>query len=145
MSNELPPPLKTTSGGPGPSIAWLMLSFDGRISRQVYWLGLGLLFCVLSVVVGFFAEDLAQQAALNPEAAEEATSDMLLILMLPMIWTQTALLIKRQHDRGLPWFWCLLAFVPIAGVAWLILAGLLEGDTGPNSYGLRPNAPSGST
>ena len=29
--------------------------------------------------------------------------------------------------------------------AWLILAGLLEGDAGPNNYGFRPNAPSRST
>ena len=135
MSNELPPPLKTTSGGRSPTIAWLFLSFDGRITREVYWLGLGLLWCVLFVVI---------QALLSTRSEEEAAG-FIVLLAIVSLWCEIALLIKRQHDRGMPWYWCLLAFVPIAGAAWLILAGLLPGDAGPNNFGGRTNAPSGTS
>lgn len=125
MSNtHLPPPTAANT-----SLVWLFFGFDGRISREVYWLGIGLLWCVLFVVIRM----------LVGTSGEEEAAGTVIILAIASLWCEMALLVKRQHDRGLPWFWCLLAFVPIAGAVWMVLAGVIAGDQGANAYGARTN------
>lgn len=114
---------------PTASFIWLFTSFDGRIDRQVYWLGIGLLWCVLFVLVGLMIE---------PTDSDSVPAGII-FLAIPSLWCEMALLVKRQHDRGLAWYWCLLAFVPLAGVAWMVFAGLVPGNSGPNAYGARTN------
>ena len=44
----------------------------------------------------------------------------------PLIWVQTAIVIKRYHDRGKSGFWALLLFIPVFGLLWLLIdCGLL--------------------
>jgi uncharacterized membrane protein YhaH (DUF805 family) len=113
------------------AFTWLFFRFDGRISRQVYWLSIFFLWSVLFVIVG------AMVAAMG----EEKASEFALILGLASLWLEMAVLVKRQRDRGLPWYWCLLAFVPIAGLVWMIAMGVVPGDPGPNAFGDRPDTP----
>ncbi len=126
MSNAQPPQLATST-----SFAWLFLSFRGRISRGVYWLSFGFIVCVLFVLVSLLVKTVGEDAASVP----------MVVLALATMWLEMALLVKRQHDRGLPWFWCLLAWLPVVGILWSIAAGVIPGDKGPNAYGDRPNVP----
>ena len=49
-----------------------------------------------------------------------------LVLAAPLIWVQTAIVIKRCHDRGKSGFWALLLFIPVFGLLWLLIdCGLL--------------------
>ncbi len=127
MSNaQLPPPPDTLA-----PFVWLFFRFDGRISRQVYWLSIFFLWSVLFVIVG------AMVAAMG----EERASEFALILGLASLWLEMAVLVKRQRDRGLPWYWCLLAFVPVAGLVWMIAMGVAPGNPGPNAFGERADTP----
>lgn len=123
---------------PGPTVGrshfrWLFLGFDGRIGREVYWLAIALLWTTLFVVVGILVEVMGREAAGGP----------ILLLGIGSLWIEMAILVKRQHDRGLPWYWCLLAFVPLVGAIWLILCGILQGDSGANAYGAQADVPPG--
>lgn len=125
-SAQLPPPTV-----PNATFVWLYLRFDGRISRQVYWLSIGFLWAVLFVAVGLLVEFLGEEEAAAPS----------ILLGVAALWCEMAVLVKRQHDRGLPWYWCLLAFVPIVGVVWMVAAGIIEGDSGSNAFGPHTDAP----
>jgi uncharacterized membrane protein YhaH (DUF805 family) len=125
MSNaQLPPPTASNA-----SFLWLFFGFDGRINREVYWLGIGLLWSVLFVLVGMMIDP----------SSDDSVPGGVILLAIPSLWCEMALLVKRQHDRGMPWYWCLLAFIPILGAAWMVLAGLIPGDSGANAYGARAN------
>ncbi|MEJ8570897.1 DUF805 domain-containing protein [Microbaculum marinum] len=121
---QLPPPK-----GSSASFLWLYFGFAGRINREVYWLGIGLLWSVLFVLVGMMIDPYS----------DEGMPGGVILLAIPSLWCEMALLVKRQHDRGLPWYWCLLAFIPLAGAVWMVLAGLVAGNPGPNAYGERAN------
>lgn len=110
---------------------WLFFGFKGRIGREVYWLAIGLLWAILFVAIGILIEMMGREAAGGP----------VLVLGVASLWSEVAILVKRQHDRGLPWFWCLLAFIPLAGALWMIACGILKGDDGPNAYGPAPDIP----
>mgnify|MGYP000085472476 CR=1 FL=1 len=122
---QLPPPNASNT-----TLVWLFFGFDGRISREVYWLSIGLLWCILFVTIQI----------LTGTRSEEEAAGTVIMLAIASLWIEMALLVKRQHDRGLPWYWCLLAFVPIAGAVWMVMAGVLAGDAGANAYGSRPNS-----
>ena len=124
MSNaQLPPPVSSAP------FLWLFFGFKGRIGREVYWLSIGLLWCVLFLIIGALVALLGADAASGP----------VLLLGLASLWCEMAILVKRQHDRGIPWFWCMAAFVPVIGMIWMVVAGIIEGDSGPNVFGERPN------
>ncbi len=106
-------------------MGWLFFLFDGRIGREVYWLALGFVWSVFLALVSTLGSDV-----------EAATSGGLFwIAFLVSQWAELALLVKRLHDRGLPGFWALIKFLPFIGLVWMILAGVMRGDEGPNSYG----------
>ena len=112
--------------------AWLLFSFEGRINRGKFWLGIVILWAVVWV--------LALIAA--------ATSSTVLwwlfsLLSILLIWPSLALSIKRWHDRNKSGWWVLIGLVPIIGGLWaLIETGFLPGTVGPNEYGLDPLGPS---
>ncbi len=91
----------------------------------------GSLWSVLFVIVGAMVAVMGQEKA----------SEFALILGLASLWLEMAVLVKRQRDRGLPWFWCLLAFVPFAGLVWMIAMGVVPGNPGPNAFGKRADTP----
>ncbi|MCT8970817.1 DUF805 domain-containing protein [Microbaculum marinisediminis] len=113
------------------AFAWLFFGFNGRIGREAYWLAIGLLWSVLFVTISLLVSAVGQEAAAGPT----------LMLGLASLWLEMAILVKRQHDRGLPWFWCLLAFVPVVGMIWVVAAGVIPGDEGPNAFGDRADTP----
>ena len=124
-------------------------SFDGRIGRQTWWLGLialvvlqWIVMFVLSLVFGFSM--MGNMDANNPEAmgmAMGAMSVPFIIVLLIFLWPGLALYAKRWHDRGKSGWWTLILLIPIIGGLWaLIELGFLRGTEGPNQYGPDPVA-----
>jgi uncharacterized membrane protein YhaH (DUF805 family) len=113
--------------------AWLLFSFEGRINRGKFWLGIVILWAVVWVL------------ALVAGVADSAFLWWLIaVLGIILIWPSLALSIKRWHDRNKSGWWVLIGLVPIIGGLWaLIETGFLPGTVGPNEYGLDPLGPVG--
>ena len=134
------------------TIAALLFSFHGRVSRMPYWLvSLAILFAIGLVVALLAVGGFLQSAA------------PLLVLLLPLIWIGLALAAKRLHDRNKSAWW-LVVFYVLPGIMdaigsgageaeiafsiasfglsiWaLIELGFLRGTIGPNDYGPDPLA-----
>lgn len=108
----------------------LLFSFEGRINRAKFWLGV----VVIGVVPWVFMM-----------LAFMVDSGFLLwiawLLYLVVIWPAVAISIKRWHDRGKSGWWILIGFVPLIGGLWaLIETGFLPGTSGTNQYGPDPLA-----
>ena len=109
------------------NIDWkfLFTDFEGRINRQLWWIGVGVLFAASIVANLLFGSD-----GLVP-----------LIVSVLLLIAGVALHVKRCHDRGKSGWWCLLLVIPLVGLIWAIVdLGILEGDRGPNDYGPDPLA-----
>jgi uncharacterized membrane protein YhaH (DUF805 family) len=102
---------------------YLFTSAEGRISRQQWWIGLGIL-----VVIWLLSALLLGQDGLIP------------FIMGILIWLAGIMLhIKRCHDRGKSGWWCLLLIIPFVGFIWaLVDLGILQGTIGANDYGPDP-------
>ena len=111
----------------------------GRIDRRTWWLQYALPLAVLSVLA--LLADLALGNS-DLEALAAGQSDYGPIVLTVGLLTLPASIsgsATRLHDRGLPAWLLLIAFVPFFGqVALLVLTGFLRGDVGPNRYGPAP-------
>jgi uncharacterized membrane protein YhaH (DUF805 family) len=115
------------------TVLQILFSFEGRIPRKVYWLGL------LSMVVGFFA--LVIMLGLLGRFLGGA--DVVGVLLVPayglFLWAHLALRIKRWHDLDKSGFWVFIALVPCIGGLWeFIETGCTRGTYGLNRYGGDP-------
>ena len=137
--------------------AYLLNSFEGRISRQTFWIGIAVL--IVAELVGYLVAQALQGDRLSA------------IVDLAFIYPEFAIAVKRAHDRDLP-IWILIVFfggeavlglltmlqltgstdqpsvlslfiaVPftVLFVALLIELGFRRGTIGPNQYGPDPVA-----
>lgn len=93
---------------------WLFTSFDGRINRKKFWLGVVVLI-VVALVVYFVVGALigvsmfAGMSAVGPDgtvdidaltAVTARANWFALVMFLVFLWPNAALWIKRRHDRG---------------------------------------------
>ncbi len=129
----------------------LFTSFEGRINRQKWWLGLIVLviaeWVIMFVITMFFGASMPTEV--DPNAMGYSASYqlgavgtiILLIIMIPFIWAGLALSAKRWHDRGKSAWWILIGLIPLIGAIWtLVENGFLKGTEGPNQYGPDPLA-----
>jgi uncharacterized membrane protein YhaH (DUF805 family) len=139
--------------------AYLLNSFEGRISRKTFWIGITAL--VAAEIIGHFVAQALQGDRLSA------------IVDLAFTYPEFAIATKRAHDRDLP-IWILIIFfgggamldlltvlqltgsddqpsalslaiaVPftVLLVALLIELGFRRGTIGPNKYGPDPVASS---
>jgi uncharacterized membrane protein YhaH (DUF805 family) len=135
----------------------LFASFEGRISRKTFWVGIAIL--VVAELAGYLVAEALQGDRLSA------------IIDLIFIYPEFAVTVKRAHDRDLP-VWILIVFfsgeavldlltvLELAGsmdqpsllslviavpftvlvVALLIELGFRRGTIGPNQYGPDPVA-----
>ena len=128
----------------------LYLSFEGRLNRKPFWLGL-LAMAVVIWILEFIIFSMFGGSAMmsidanNPDAAAAMTTAMsgmmvpFSILFLVFLWPTLAIYTKRWHDRDKSGWWSLIMFVPIIGGLWfLIECGFLRGTDGPNRFGNDP-------
>ena len=134
------------------SIGTLLFSFRGRINRMPYWLASLAVLIVMAVPFALVAASGLWQSAM-----------LLLLLLIPLIWTGVALAVKRLHDRNKSAWWLVIFYVlpgilegigEFAGDAAVVLLiassalsiwalvelGFLRGTAGPNDYGPDPLA-----
>ena len=137
--------------------AYLLSSFEGRISRKTFWIGIAVL--LVAELLGY----LIAQALQGDRLAA--------IVDLAFVYPEFAIAAKRAHDRDLP-IWILMVFfgggavlelltvLELSGakdqpslislmiavpftvllVALLIELGFRRGTVGPNQYGPDPVA-----
>lgn len=130
----------------------LFFSFDGRINRAKWWLGLLALFVVQTVlwmILGsFFGLSAMGNLDPNDAAAAEAMMSQLSAMMVPMgililvmLYPSLAVYTKRWHDRNKSGWWSLIMFIPIVGAIWVLVElGIMRGTDGENRYGPDPLA-----
>jgi uncharacterized membrane protein YhaH (DUF805 family) len=137
--------------------AYLFNSFEGRISRKTFWIGITVV--TAAEILGHLLAEALQGDRLSA------------IVDLAFVYPEFAVAAKRAHDRNLP-LWLLIVFfgggavldlltvlqltgssdqpsvlslmiaVPftVLGVALLIELGFRRGTIGPNQYGPDPVA-----
>lgn len=142
----------------------LLLGFEGRISRQPFWIGFAILTAAELLARLAFGVPLFPQS-MKPLSVRLAEAAIELVTLYPT----AALLVKRLHDRNQPgiyaawligislivlvtdlvgltgdpnnaiWLDWVLAFLAIGiGLAFLIELGLRRGTIGENRYGPDP-------
>jgi len=121
----------------------LFTSFDGRINRQKWWLGLivlviaeWIIFAIIGMLFG-----VGMMGGMDPENPEisPAAAVLMGIIGLIFLYPALALYAKRWHDRGKSGWWTLIGLVPIIGGLWILVElGFLRGTEGPNQYGNDP-------
>jgi len=105
----------------------LFFGFDGRIGRTTFW-AVQLPVLVLFWLYAMHVDPLL--ARWFPYSVFEGLT-VALVLAAPLIWVQSAIVIKRCHDRGKSGFWALLLFIPVLGLLWLLVeCGLLPSAEG---------------
>ena len=136
-----------------------LFSFEGRLRRRDFWVGMLILFVaswivntVLAMSFGsmFYAANPGYVGGGAPAAVPWAFMSGMGaawgIVCLLMLWPSLALAVKRCHDRGKSGIWVLISFIPLIGFFWwLIDLGILEGTPGPNQYGPSPKGVGGAS
>jgi uncharacterized membrane protein YhaH (DUF805 family) len=113
---------------------YLFTSFDGRINRKPFWLGI-----VVMIAISIVASIL--DLIFGTRSAENGFGIISGIVSLIMIYPSLALYAKRWHDRGKSGWWSLIILVPLVGAIWILVElGFLRGTEGPNNYGNDPIA-----
>lgn len=129
---------------------YLFTSFEGRISRKPFWLGL-LVLMATQWIVGILLFAALGFSLMHGADPVMSPGDMFLLktfgVLLPLLVTlvflypSVAIYTKRWHDRGKSGWWMLIFFIPLLGFVWfLVECGFLPGTEGPNRYGNDPRA-----
>lgn len=126
----------------------LYTSFESRLNRQPFWMGLLVLFVVQWILMLIFGAALgtSMMGGMDPNLPpEEAVAMMwkamtpLIIISLLFLYPVLAVYTKRWHDRDKSGWWTLIMFVPVIGGIWLIVElGFLRGTEGANRFGPDP-------
>lgn len=118
----------------GLTASQIFLSFNGRITRGIYWISL------FGLVVGAVALAIAGFIAIPMlTGSNDAVQWLPLAINLLVIWPTLAISTKRWHDRGKSGWWQLILFVPLLGPLWALLqCGFLKGERRDNRFGPSP-------
>ncbi len=119
------------------NIDWkhLFFGFQGRISRQPYWIGSILLAIGGGVAIAAIALSLGTLAA-----ATGISSEILIIpifgIVAAMIFCSLAISVKRLHDRNKSGWWMALFYGASAAQAAAEEAGIAGTTDDPNALGI---------
>jgi uncharacterized membrane protein YhaH (DUF805 family) len=125
-------------------IVSLLTSFEGRINRAKWWLGLLILVIVQWIIWYIVAMTMGVDLATSNDPAQMEQTVTAIgipvgIISLIFLYPTLALYTKRWHDRGKSGWWTLIILIPLIGGIWaLIELGILRGTVGPNQYGPDP-------
>jgi uncharacterized membrane protein YhaH (DUF805 family) len=119
----------------------LFFSFNGRISRKPFWLGL-LAVGIVGMVLGTVAAVLAVSA---PEGTVPTGSLLVGLLTLLLFYPVLAIYAKRWHDHDCTGWKAITMIQPIGGLWDIIEVAFYRGTAGPNRFGPDPLAGAGYT
>jgi len=113
------------------NISWLLFSFQGRITRQPYWIFTGSM-----ILLGLFLFSVL--------GGGEEADNIVTLISIVFLWSSLAVQAKRWHDRDKSGWWILINFVPLIGPIWaLVENGFLPGTENENRFGTTSNSVSG--
>ncbi len=118
-------------------LTWLFFSLSGRLGRSPYFLG-GLLLAIAQAFP-LYRFMLVQED--SPQG--QMWSLIFLLVFVAGLWCNVALAVKRLHDLSRPGILAISLFIPVLSIIAFLVLCLLRGDSGPNRYGERTNAPAG--
>ncbi|MBZ8133801.1 DUF805 domain-containing protein [Afifella sp. IM 167] len=108
---------------------YLYTSFEGRIGRRDWWLG----------VIGLYVVWLISWILFGSDGLVPFVVGVLIFL------GGIACHVKRFHDRGRSGWWSLIVLVPVIGPIWAVVdLGILEGEPESNRWGPPATSPFGS-
>lgn len=99
---------------------YLYTSFEGRINRKPYWIGLIVLVIIMMVIV-FGASFLLIGSIVEPTFQTRLVT---FVLQLLFLYPSTALMVKRLHDRNRPSYWAAFILVPMVLKSLTDLVGM---------------------
>jgi uncharacterized membrane protein YhaH (DUF805 family) len=114
-----------------------LVTFEGRITRRVFWrqfvLPLGVIW-----LVTLYIEAVFQSSGFGLGGVEmRSGASSFFYLLAP--WPIVAVSVKRLHDRNKSGTLMWLVLVPVIGWIWyLVEVGFLDGTHGPNFFGADP-------
>lgn len=108
------------------TVLWVLFGFDGRIGREVFWLGFFFMTAVATLAMTPY-----RLAGGLPETADP----YFVVILFVALWSELALAVKRLHDRGLTGFFALLLALPLVNFVLFTVLGLVPGEKGPNRFG----------
>lgn len=114
-----------------PTLLWALLGFDGRVNREVFWLG-NIASAFLAVVI--------MMPSVNPNTGALQLAPYAPMVFVALLWVEVALAVKRLHDRGLTGWFSVAFVIPVVGLVAFLVIGLLPGDKGANQYGPATNS-----
>jgi len=109
---------------------WALIGLDGRINREVYWLG---------IFGCHFLGAALMTPSLDPDTGALQLAPISPFVFAAVLWTEIALAVKRLHDRGLTGWFAASFVIPFVGFVALIIIGLMPGDQGSNAYAQATN------
>ncbi|MEM9223520.1 MAG: DUF805 domain-containing protein [Pseudomonadota bacterium] len=113
-----------------PTLLWALFGFDGRVNREVFWLGnFGIAFAAMAILL----------PGLDPDTGQLAITPVSPFVFAIYLWAELALAAKRLHDRSLTGWLVFLFAVPIVNIIAFFAIGLMPGDSGPNAHGKSTN------
>jgi uncharacterized membrane protein YhaH (DUF805 family) len=122
---------------------FVLFSFNGRISRTQFWLGL-LGWLVIQWIGGLFAHglDLFLGTPTLYHADGSDVGPIMLAATVAFVVLVCALPVKRMHDRNKPATYIVGLLLPIYNLVLLFELGFLRGTVGDNEWGPDPTDPS---
>ena len=123
---------------PEMTIVKIWFSFEGRISRSMYWMKYFLPVLGISIGLSILDAILGTSFVIN-EYTGQSMGILSLVFGILCIWIGLAAGAKRFHDRNKSGWWQLLLLLSIVGWIWLLIElGFLRGTTGANRFGPDP-------
>ena len=119
--------------GPVRLMQYVLFSYDGRISRNQYWI-MGML--PLLAVALLWGVAIMPLAYFFPWASILVSIGAIVFLA----WGFAAVSVKRCHDIGYSGFWTLFYLIPGVGLVGLVVLGAWP-SSGPNRYDQVEEAP----
>jgi uncharacterized membrane protein YhaH (DUF805 family) len=117
------------------NIMHLLTSYQGRIRRLHFWLGL----LGVGVVFGVIYSILASMSGMASGSPNGVILALMGVLYLVYLYVWAAIMVKRAHDRDKTGWFVLIILIPLIGAIWILIdLGFLDGTQGPNKYGPSP-------
>ena len=110
--------------------------FNGRAQRKEYWIFT--LFNLL-IVLALYVAEMVTISSSDSHDVGTAFFGVLCVYALASFIPGLAVAVRRLHDAGFSGWLVLLAFVPLASIAVLVMT-LMDSKPGPNQYGPNPKA-----
>jgi uncharacterized membrane protein YhaH (DUF805 family) len=118
---------------PNPTIKWVLLSWQGRLSRSGFFWAAALL---LIAQVFLFVKGAGLDSKVEQEMLVLGFGGI--FLWLASAWALFAMSIKRLHDIGQSGNFAICVFIPFISLLFLLAMMIIPGSQETNKHGLPP-------